>query len=533
MTAETPASRDRRLHRRTFYLIAASQTISLLGSTLAGLAVGIWVFARTGEVTPFAFVSLAGILPSILAGAHLGLLADRMNRRLVMAIADMGQATTTLLLLISFASGAFQLWHLYGLTLVSATFRFLQEPAFRAAITDLVSAEERTRANVIMEMQGPLAGVFAPALAGLLYALIGVEGALFVDLATFALAFTALLLVRFPTQPRQQDQVDSIWRQALAGWRFIFASRLFFVANLYFTFLNFIVGGVLTVLIQPYLLSRTGSESTMGLILSVMNISMIIGGVMAGFWKGAPRMRVILVGIFMLCLGTVSFGAARDATALTLVMAIFAIPITGINALSVSLWQMKVPPNLQGRFFAARAQSAMLLLPISYLFVGRLADQVFTPAVGKAGWSLVAPLVGNGAGAGMGLMIVIAGLIATACSLLALSSRRDAPPGRLPAGFLRRNRRAPANLTAPFAPEHPQQAEQKYADEDIFEGLPFIGHLLRIPGYDFSAPPYQIPLQRLRRPGNLRARADPRLSLVEFQKTQLQTIDLAAFIALE
>ena len=233
-----------RINLRTFYFIAATQTLSILGSTLAGLAVGIWIYAETGEVIPFAIVSIASVLPSIVLGSHLGLLADRMDRRLVMAIADLGQAATTLLLLLSFASGAFQLWHLYTLVLISATFRFMQQPAFRAAITTLIPPDQHTRANAILEMQNPLAGIAAPALAGVLYAIIGVKGALLADLASFALAFSALLVVRFPRQKKSPSNGESVWRQALAGWRYILASRLVLFIFLYFMFINFLIGGV-------------------------------------------------------------------------------------------------------------------------------------------------------------------------------------------------------------------------------------------------------------------------------------------------
>ena len=231
------------INLRTFYFIAATQTLSILGSTLAGLTVGIWIFAETGEVFPFAIVSIASVLPSILLGSHLGWLADRLDRRLIMATADLGQAATTLLLLLSFVSGAFQLWHLYVLALISATFRFMQQPAFRAAITTLIPPDLRTRANAILEMQSPLAGIVAPALAGVLYAFIGVEGALLADLASFALAFSALLLARFPPQRKSPSNGESIWRQAMAGWRYILASRLVLFTFLYFMFINFLVGG--------------------------------------------------------------------------------------------------------------------------------------------------------------------------------------------------------------------------------------------------------------------------------------------------
>ena len=63
----------------------------------------------------------------------------------------------------------------------------------------------------------------------------------------------------------------------------------------------------------------------------------------------------------------------------------------------------------------------MLLTPVAYLIVGPLADNVFEPAVGAAGWDTVSPLVGDGAGAGMGLMFLGAGILVFAISVFVYS----------------------------------------------------------------------------------------------------------------
>ena len=405
------------IHIRTFYWIAFTQTISILGSTLAALSIGIWIYAETGDVSPFAIISVASILPAIFLGSHLGLVADRFNRRIVMAVADLGQAIVTLLLLFSFSTGLFQLWHIYILTFVSATFRFLQEPAFRAAITTLVPEDHRNRANVIMEMQNPLAGIVAPALAGVLYASIGVVGALVADLGSFAVAFLTLLWVRFPPQESIKQKGEAIWRQAMAGWRYILASKLVFITFLYFMMANFIIGGVLNVLIQPYLIARSGSEESMGILLSILNVGMIVGGIVVGFYKGKPKMLIILSSIAFICFGVVLLGMAQDTLSLGLIMLIFGMPVTMVNALSVSLWQAKVPIKLQGRFFAVRSQMSMMFLPLAYFLTGYLTDTIFEPAVSGSNWHYFAPLFGNEPGAGMGLYIFLNGLVAIVATI--------------------------------------------------------------------------------------------------------------------
>ncbi|RPI96577.1 MAG: MFS transporter, partial [Chloroflexi bacterium] len=42
---------------RTFYALTITQTLSLIGSRMTGVAVGLWVYAETGDVTPIMLTS--------------------------------------------------------------------------------------------------------------------------------------------------------------------------------------------------------------------------------------------------------------------------------------------------------------------------------------------------------------------------------------------------------------------------------------------------------------------------------------------
>jgi MFS transporter, DHA3 family, macrolide efflux protein len=73
--------------------------------------------------------------------------------------------------------------------------------------------------------------------------------------------------------------------------------------------------------------------------------------------------------------------------------------------------QTKTPPDLQGRVFAITGQLFMLATPFSFLLTGFLVDHLLEPAVRSNEWAWVAPVVGQEAGAGMGLLMVAVGLI--------------------------------------------------------------------------------------------------------------------------
>src|SRR5690242_9057089 len=111
---------------RTFYTLVLTQTLSMLGSQISGLAIGIHLYNTTGNATPLTLVALFGLLPQVFAAGVAGVAADRYDRRLIMALSDFGQAVTTVFLLVSFLSGGFQVEHLYLAVLIRQIFGVFQ-----------------------------------------------------------------------------------------------------------------------------------------------------------------------------------------------------------------------------------------------------------------------------------------------------------------------------------------------------------------------------------------------------------------------
>lgn len=406
---------------RTFYTLILSQTFSLIGSRISGLAVGMWVFGQTGNATPLALVAFFNTLPSVLAATFSGMLADRWNRRYVMALADAGQAVGTILLLISFSSGSFQLSHLYVVTFIQSIFGVFQGPAFQASVTLLVPDDQRDRANAIQQITSPAAGIIAPAIAGVVYTLVGITGAIMIDLLTFVVAFVVVLFMKIP-QPEQSAEGKamrgSVWREMFGGLRFLLDRRTLLFVILYISMVNFLVAGTMA-LSTPYLLARTQSETTLGILLAVFNLSGIAGAVVMGAWGGTrPRIHTIMPGIIIGSSFMALVGMSQSPLILAVTLFCFMFPLPSVNASFTSLLQAKVPPDIQGRVFALFGQLAMLLMPLSYLIVGPLADNVFEPAIGQPGWEIIAPLVGSEAGAGMGMIFFLAGTLTALISLV-------------------------------------------------------------------------------------------------------------------
>ncbi|MAU10549.1 MAG: hypothetical protein CL607_12050 [Anaerolineaceae bacterium] len=407
-TVGNPGKPKRKGSMRTFYTIVLTQTLSIIGSRISSLAIGIWLYNETGNATPLALVAFFGMLPMILAASFAGVLADRWDRRYVMAISDGGQAIGTVLLMLSFLSGDFQIWHLYAIAALQSLFGAFQGPAFTSSITMLVPDDKRDRANSLVQLSSPMAGIIAPAVAGFVFALVGVVGTLVIDLATFLVAFIVILNVTIPRPKKTKDAAEN-QRAFLAdmttGIRYIWQKRPLFWGILFVTLLNFLVSGA-GVLMTPYILARTGSEAQLGILLSLMDLGAVAGGIFMGVWGGTrPRIHAAMIGSIMLCVIMILVGMAQSFVALAVVLGLMLFPNMMVNASFMSILQSKIAPDVQGRVFATIDQFAMLMIPIAYLLAGPLADNVFEPAVTRDIWTPLAPFFGAEAGSGMGLQI--------------------------------------------------------------------------------------------------------------------------------
>jgi hypothetical protein len=115
------------------------------------------------------------------------------------------------------------------------------------------------------------------------------------------------------------------------------------------------------------------------------------------------------------------YGVARHPWLLGAALFILFIPLPIGGAMLVSIYQVKVPPDLQGRVFAIDEQLALLGSTTSFLLTGFIVDRWLEPAINSPAWRFVAALVGDAPGSGIGLLQFANGAVIILFSLAALA----------------------------------------------------------------------------------------------------------------
>jgi MFS family permease len=414
-----------------FGLLWASQLVSVLATQMTAFALVIWVFETTRSVTSLGLQEAFYITPFLLMTPLAGVLVDRHNRKLMMMVSDLGAGAATVAVFALQAAGLLEVWHLFGAAALAGACACFQWPAFSASLSLMVPAQHLGRANGMMSLVETGPGVLAPLLAGALLPVISLAGILLIDLATFALAVGALAVVRVPQPARpaaaQKDE-GGLLSQLLFGLRYILARPGLLAVQLIFLVGNLASAMAGTVL-APMVLTRTGqNETTLGLVLGVGAAGGVLGGLVMSAWGGfRQRVRGVLLGWIVKGLATLAgLGLGRGPAAWLAGSFAVNASIPLIDGSNQALWQSKVPPEVQGRVFSTRMLIAWVTFPLAPLIAGPLADYVLEPAMRAEGLlaQTFGGLVGTGPGAGMALLIALAGTSMLAVGVLGFGARR-------------------------------------------------------------------------------------------------------------
>jgi hypothetical protein len=420
MTADSATLTTTGASLRTFFTVWAGQLVSGLGSTMSAFALQFWVYGETGSVTSLAMIALSFSIPTVVIAPFAGALVDRWDRRRVMFAADTAAAVATLGLAGLYATDRLAVWHVGLAVAIIAVGQVFQQPAWLASIALLVPKQHLGRANGLVQVNDGVSLVLAPALAGTVLVIGGLQSVLLIDVATFLVAMATLAVVRFPRPERHPtESKPSLLGEAGLGWRFVRERPGMFGLLWIFAGVNFSLAFI-NVLLIPLIVAFS-SEATAGGVFSASGFGLLAGSVLVSAWGGPKRrVRGLMLSIAAGGVAVVACGLRPSIplVAMSIVTLMSLVPIA--NTASQVLWQLKVPPAMQGRVFSIRRMISQGISPIAILASGPLADRVFEPLLAEDGAfaGSIGRIIGVGAGRGVGLMFVITGVMTLILGLI-------------------------------------------------------------------------------------------------------------------
>ena len=400
---------------------------------MSEFALTLWAWELTGSATALALVGFFSLLPRIFISIFAGIIVDLFNRKYLMMLGDAIAAVSTLVILILHLSGNLAIWHLYLAASINGGFGQIQKLAYSTSITLLVAPENYTRANSMNSVVHYGSNIIAPAIAGVLYPIIGLSGILPIDLATFIVAIATLIWIRIPQVRkaegaegaalkdtashkgargvgRKVNRFSVLWCEVTFGIRYIW-QRDSLRTLLLITALFWFAHDLGRTLDDAMILARSDNNSqVLGAISSAAGIGGVTGAVVLSAWGGTKsRVKGMLAGFMGAGIAKTVFGLGQSLTVWLPAQFCSSLNFPLLGSSETALWMEATSPELQGRVFAANSLVLELVSALATLIAGPLSDRILEPAMQSETIlsSLFAPIFGKGAGAGMALLYVV------------------------------------------------------------------------------------------------------------------------------
>ncbi|MGL6279893.1 MAG: MFS transporter [Gaiella sp.] len=404
-------------------MLEGASAFSVLGNAVASIAIPWLVLETSGNAAAAGVVAAVTTVPMLLATAVGGAIVDRIGRRRASVGSDLVSAGAVAA--IPLVDGSIGLG-VTGLVLLAIAGSVFDPAAYtaREAMLPAAAASARLtleRVNGIHEAVQGVGFLIGPGLGGLLIALVGAAGALWLTVGAFLTSAVLVAALRLSGNERPESHEEAFWASVATGARFVWREPLLRAVGLLVAALTLVIAP-LGAVVFPVYFQRFGEAWQLGIVLAAFSIGGIVGAIGYGVvGQRLPRRRTFLLGLLGAALGVAVIAIAMETQSSYLVMvpaAIFTGLVSGpVNPLLNLAIQERTPEALRGRVLGTITTFALAAGPFGYLVAGAAVQAL---GVGTAAIAVAA------------LFVVVA---LAAFAVPALHRFDDPPvPGALPEG---------------------------------------------------------------------------------------------------
>jgi MFS family permease len=366
-----------------------------LGHFLSSISLSMDIVAQSWLVlrltnSPFLLGAnwLVHAIPSITLALLGGVIADRMDRRRILVVAQAGATALYFVLGTLVLAGVAEFWHVLVMTFLAGGLRAFDRPGRLALLPQVVPRDELASAVAVSSFPWQFTRLIGPASAGMLIYLVDV-GLTYYVCALIALVGSVLWpMIRLEAHAPAKME-ESFVQHITEGLNFVRRHEIYYIF-IAMTFFNSVFGMSYMTLAPLFArdILHVGSQGY-GFLQSSAGAGALVGVILVSFLAGVPRKgRQIMAGAitFGLCL----IGFAFSTSYLLSITLVFLIGVTSQTYITTitTVLQLELPEDLRGRVMGIYGL-AWDLMPVGGVIVGTIAEYAGAPMAVAVGGFLV------------------------------------------------------------------------------------------------------------------------------------------------
>lgn len=391
--ALTPGTARAALAHRNFRIVWLGALSSSVGTWMQNIVLSAFAFELTKSPTFVGIVYFAGLGPSLLIAVIGGVMADVVDRRKLLIVANFEQLVFSALLA-WYARGAdpskVGIVLCVGMVGVGQAFN---GPTYSSLLPELVGRRDLAGAVSLQSTQMNVARVIGPAIGGVLYPIIGAAWVFLLNALTYLFAVVSIAIITLAPRVKRVDTQG--WRRLVSGFviarRDALIRRILLTMSL-FSFFSLTFIGLMPVLAADNLDMRPKSVAY-GLLYASFGVGAAVGAVSIGtFLARASKPRIVQRGLAAFAVLLALFAVERvDALAYPTIVVLGFVYFASVTSLSTVL-QEHLEDHVRGRVMALWMMSFAGMVPLGTLALSPVADHASVTLVALVGAGVAAVL---------------------------------------------------------------------------------------------------------------------------------------------
>jgi DHA3 family macrolide efflux protein-like MFS transporter len=367
---------------KLFFTIWTGQAFSIFGSSLVEFSLIWYLTDKTGSATVLSINMLFMLLPYLLLSPFAGALVDRWSRRWVMIVADTFIAFTTVLVMGLFYLNAIQTWHIYLVIFLRSSAGLFHYAAMQASTSLMVPEQQLNRVNGLNQALRGGMNIIAPPIGAILIGILPMHQVLLVDIITAAIAVIPLLFILIPQPVRAAEENGNMKglfadiRDGISYTRRWPGMVSLMVVSLLVNFAFNPINALLPLVVKNHFM---GGALQLSWVEMGIGLGIVVGGITMSIWGGF-RKRMVTVGLCLTItgLGFMGIGFLPSNGIWLCVTLMFAVGVVlpFIDGLINAIIQSKAAPEYQGRLVTLLTFSSKIMVPLSMMISGPVADSL-------------------------------------------------------------------------------------------------------------------------------------------------------------
>jgi MFS family permease len=360
--------------KRAVGALVVAEVISTFGSRMTYLALPWFVLVTTGSPAKMSLVLAAQLVPMALLGIPSGMVVEKLGGRTTMLVSDLARAPVMAAVPLLYGLDLLTFPLLLGLVFLLGVFLPPYYASQRVVLPELVGEDERliAQGNSFVEGGSGLAAMLGPATAGILIPFLGAPNVLYLDAATFLVAFAIVLVL----VPRRKPLRSPAQRGMLAGLRFVLGERL--LGPMAATVVAFgFVGAALSASLPVFAFEAfDGSARVAGVFYAALAGGAVAGSIVAALVvRRVAPLRLAVFGIlaFAAPLWVLPLHPPAVFVALALFLSIGFTPL--VNGPVMGVLTTRTPPELRPKVMTAIVSLNVLSAPLGFLLAGQVLER--------------------------------------------------------------------------------------------------------------------------------------------------------------